>query len=141
MRSPSRQAGHRELAAYLYGMLALFHLHHLGDPQESLRLVGAGMDEAKASTAVTRAWLASVQGEAQSVLGNRSRTMTAIDRTYVLIDSTSEAPPWLAPEQFGSATVQGFWGVCATRVGRHKEGVACFKGCSTSSAPTIATAR
>ncbi len=124
----AHQAGHRELAAYIYGMLALFHLHHLGNPQESLRLVGAGMDEAKASTAVTRAWLASVQGEAHSVLGNRSRTMTAIDRAYALIDSTSEAPPWLAPEQFGSATVQAFWGVCATRVGRHKEGASVLQG-------------
>jgi hypothetical protein len=118
----AHQAGHRELAAYLYGMLALFHLHHLGDPHESLRLVGAGMDHAKASTTVTRAWLASVQGEAQSVLGHRSRTMAALDRAYTLIDSASEAPPWLAPKLFGSATVQGFWGVCATRVGRPREG-------------------
>jgi hypothetical protein len=124
----ARQAGHRELAAYIYGMLALFHLHHLGDPQESLRLVGRGMDEAKASTAVTRAWLASVQGEAQSVLGNRSRTMAALERAYTLIDSASEAPPWLAPKQFGSATVQGFWGVCATRVGRPREGASVLQG-------------
>jgi hypothetical protein len=118
----AHQAGHRELAAYLYGMLALFRLHHLGDPQESLRLVGAGMDQAKDATGATRAWLASVQGEVQSVLGNRSRTMTALDRAYTLIDSRSETPPWLAPTQFGSAIVQGFWGVCATRVGRPKEG-------------------
>jgi len=118
----ARQAGHQDLAAYTCGMLALFHLHHLGDPHESLRLVGTGMDHVKASTGVTRAWLASVQGEAQSVLGNRSRTMAALDRAYTLIDSASEAPPWLAPKLFGSATVQGFWGVGATRVGRPREG-------------------
>jgi hypothetical protein len=116
------EAGHHELAAYSYGMLALFHAHHLGDPHESLRLVGAGMDHAKNATGTTRAWLASVQGEAHSMLGNRARTMAALDRAYARIDRASEALPWLAPEQFGSAIVQGFWDVCATRVGRPREG-------------------
>jgi hypothetical protein len=109
-------------------MLALFHLHHLGDPHEALRLVGAGMDHTKSATGSTRAWLASVQGEAQSVLGNRFRSMAALDCAYTLIDTASGAPPWLVAKQFGSATVQGFWGVCATRVGRAREGASVLQG-------------
>jgi hypothetical protein len=64
-------AGNYDLRAYILAMLGLLVAHQQDDPYGALKLVGRGMDAAKHTSPVSRAYLAAVAAEAHSMAGSR----------------------------------------------------------------------
>jgi len=114
-------AGHGELAAYAFGMLAQFHAHHLTDLSGARGLVDSGQGKASGATWLTRGWLAAQRAEVLSMMGDQAGTLAALDEAHVCMDESAPATglPWLGPGGgFESVyDVYGYDGACAIRFG------------------------
>ncbi|HYY81332.1 MAG TPA: hypothetical protein VFD04_19450 [Actinomycetes bacterium] len=117
----AEQASDRDLGAYTQAILALLTLHQRDDPYGALRLVGAGMDQARHAAPATRAYLAAVAAEAQSIAGSRSRTLAALDRAEALLEQadSGSTPTWL--RQFAPSRLASYRGACYVRIGRARQ--------------------
>jgi ATP/maltotriose-dependent transcriptional regulator MalT len=91
--------------------------HQQDDPYVALKLVGRGMDDAKHLSPTTRAYLAAVAAEAQSLTGSRYRTLAALEQADRHLEQAQhgEAPSWL--RGFVPARMQHYRGACLARVG------------------------
>lgn len=105
-----------DLRAYVLAMLGLLVAHQQDDPYGALKLVGKGMDAAKHTTSVTRAYLAAVAAEAHSLTGSRYRTLAALEQADRHLEriQPGDAPSWL--RGFAPARMQHYRGACLARV-------------------------
>lgn len=110
-------AGNHDLRAYVLAMLGLLVAHQQDDPYGALRLVGKGMDAAKHTSPVTRAYLAAVTAEAHAMTGSRSRTLAALEQADRHLERAQQGdtPSWL--RGFVPARIQHYRGACLARVG------------------------
>jgi hypothetical protein len=110
-------AGNHDLHAYVLAMMGLLVAHQQNDPYGALKLVGRGMDAAKHTAHVTRAYLAAVAAEAHSMTGGRYRTLAALEQADRHLDRAQpgDAPSWL--RGFIPARMQHYRGACLARVG------------------------
>jgi hypothetical protein len=135
------EAGHHELAAYTYGMLALLHAHHLGDPYESLRLVGAGMDQAKNATGTTEhGWRRS---KARPIRCSATAHAPWPHSTAPMRLSTVPARhrPGLRPSSSAAPTCKASGASARPGSAAPEKALVSSKQYSTSSTPSTATAR
>jgi ATP/maltotriose-dependent transcriptional regulator MalT len=109
-------AGSHDLRAYVLAMLGLLVAHQQDDPYGALKLVGKGMDAAKHTSPVTRAYLAAVAAEAHAMTGSRYRTLAALEQADRHLERAQqgEAPSWL--RGFAPARMQHYRGACLARV-------------------------
>jgi hypothetical protein len=110
-------AGNHDLRAYVLAMLGLLVAHQQHDPYGALKLVGKGMDAAKHTAPVTRAYLAAVAAEAHALTGSRYRTLAALEQADHHLERAAQgdAPSWL--RGFAPARMQHYRGACLARVG------------------------
>jgi ATP/maltotriose-dependent transcriptional regulator MalT len=110
-------AGNHDLRACVLAMLGLLVAHQQDDPYGALKLVGKGMDAAKHTSPVTRAYLAAVAAEAHSMTGSRYRTLAALEQADRHLERAQpgDAPSWL--RGFVPARMQHYRGACLARVG------------------------
>jgi hypothetical protein len=109
--------GNHDLRAYVLAMLGLLVAHQQDDPYGALKLVGKGMDAAKHTSPVTRAYLAAVAAEAYSITGSRYRTLAALEQADRHLERAQQGdvPSWL--RGFVPARMQHYRGACLARVG------------------------
>ena len=111
-------AGNYDLRAYVLAMLGLLVAHQQDDPYGALKLVGKGMDAAKHTAPVTKAYLAAVAAEVHSMTGSCYRTLAALEQAdhYLQRAEQADAPSWL--RGFVPARMQHYCGGCLARVGQ-----------------------
>jgi hypothetical protein len=110
-------AANHDLRAYVLAMLGLLVAHQQDDPYGALKLVGKGMDAAKHTSPVTRAYLAAVAAEAHSITGSQYRTLAALEQADRHLERAQQGdtPSWL--RGFVPARMQHYRGACLARVG------------------------
>jgi hypothetical protein len=128
-------AGNHDLRAYVLAMLGLLVAHQQDDPYEALKLVGKGMDAAKHTAPVTRAYLAAVAAEAHSMTGSRYRTLAALEQADRHLERAQQgdAPSWL--RGFVPARMQHYRGACLARVGHARYAATILHDALTRHAP------
>lgn len=110
-------ADNHDLRAYVLAVIGLLVAHQQDDPYGALKLVGKGMDAAKHTSPVTRAYLAAVGAEAHSITGSRYRTLAALEQADRHLERAAQgdAPSWL--RGFAPVRMQHYRGACLARIG------------------------
>lgn len=116
----ARQAGNRELSAYVLGSMS-FLPNALDRPRDALRLLEqaervAGRD----SSARVRSWLSAVAAETHAILGDARATRSALDRAddAMVVAESQDSPTWI--RYFDRSFLDGFHGVCHVMLQRPK---------------------
>lgn len=111
------KAGNHDLRVYILAMLGLLVTHQQDDPDGTLRLIGKGMDAAKHTTPISRAYLAAVAAEAHAMTGSQYRALAALEQADRHLERAQpgDTPSWL--RGFVPARMQHYRGACLARVG------------------------
>lgn len=111
--SAAQEAGNQELESVAWGRLSMAWMYD-NNLQEALESIQkARLLSLFHTNTATHAWLAVVEAEIQSKLGNRQACLKALDDAECIEEQPNQDPYWL---HFDRSSLTGYQGVCFQRL-------------------------